>query len=138
MCQSFKKLHCNHRQTSCPRNRPRNRTTDVTERRNQQNPIHPLKNFKIFSNDPETKYIFPPPPLILFKREENMGNFLVKSAFKSYNQPGTFKCERTRYKTCPFISNMIKILGPNRSAKITDNLTCISVNVIYCIACMLC
>ena len=60
------------------------------------------------------------------------------TAFKSDNQPGTFKCTRTRCKTCPFISNMVKISGPNRSAKITDHFTCISANVIYCITCTLC
>ena len=40
-------------------------------------------------------------------------------------------------KTCPFIFNMVKISGPNRSAKINDHFTCISVNVIYCITCTL-
>ena len=67
-----------------------------------------------------------------------LGNFLVWSPFRSKNQPGTFKCARTRCKTCPFISNMVKIVGPNRFAKITDRFTCISENVIYCITCTLC
>ena len=35
----------------------------------------------------------------------------IRNSFKSDNQPGTFKCTRTRYKTCPFISNMGKISG---------------------------
>ena len=38
---------------------------------------------------------------------------------------------------CPFISNMVKISGPNRSVKITDHFTYISSNVIYCITCTL-
>ena len=33
---------------------------------------------------------------------------------------------------------MVKISGPNRSAKITDHFRCISVNVIYCTTCTLC
>ena len=41
-------------------------------------------------------------------------------------------------KTCPFISNTVKISGPNRSTKVTDHFTCISVNVINCITCTLC
>ena len=41
-------------------------------------------------------------------------------------------------KTCPFISNTVKISGPNRSVKVTDHYTCISSNVIYCITCTLC
>ena len=44
------------------------------------------QKFKILRNDPETKHIFPLPPLILFKRDKNK-NFLVRSAFKSDNQP---------------------------------------------------
>ena len=38
-----------------------------------------LKNFKILSNDPETKHIFSLPPLISFKRDKNLGNFLVRA-----------------------------------------------------------
>ena len=47
-----------------------------------------LKNFKTLRNDPETKHIFHLPPLFSFKREKNTGNFVVRSAFKSDNQPG--------------------------------------------------
>ena len=43
MYQFFKKprLRSHHRQTSCPRNRSKYRTTITTKRRNQQNYIHP-------------------------------------------------------------------------------------------------
>ena len=43
-----------------------------------------------------------------------------------------------RCKTCPFLSNTVKISGPNRSVKVTDHFTCITTNVIYCITCTLC
>lgn len=58
----------------------------------------------------------------------------------SVSPSSTYKCTRTRCKTCPLISNMGKISGPNRSVKITDHLTCISVSVICCIiiTCALC
>ena len=92
----------------------------------------------VLRNDPETKHIFSLPPLISFKRDKNLGNFLVRSPFKFNNQPGTFTCKRRRCKTCPFISNTVKISGPNRSVKVTDHFTCISTNVIYCITCTLC
>ena len=42
-----------------------------------------LNNFKILQNDPETGEIFSQPPLISFKRDKNVGNFLVRSAFKT-------------------------------------------------------
>ena len=41
-----------------------------------------LTNFKLLQNDPETGGIFSQPPLISFKRDKNIGNFLVRSALK--------------------------------------------------------
>ena len=61
-----------------------------------------------------------------------------KADVSSVSPSSTFKCTRTRCKTCPLISNMGKISGPNRSVKITYHFTCISVNVMYCITCTLC
>ena len=97
-----------------------------------------LRNFKLLQNDPDTVSIFSQPPLISFKRDKNIGNFLVRSAFQTSDQPGTFKCSRARWKTCPFIHNVGKISGPKRSITITDHFTCTSANVIYCITCTLC
>ena len=97
-----------------------------------------LNNFKLLQNDPETCRIFSQPPLISFKRDKNVSNFLVRSALKTHEQPGTFKCARSRCKTCLFIVNTSKISGPKRSVKITDRSTCTSANVIYCITCTLC
>ena len=97
-----------------------------------------LTTFKILQNDPETGAISSQPPLISFKRDKNVGNFLVRSAFKTIEKPGTFKYARSRCKTCPFVQNADKTSGPKRSVKITDRFTCTSANVIYCITCTLC
>ena len=78
------------------------------------------------------------PPLVSFKRDHNIGNFLVRSSFQTSDQSGTFKCARSRCKTCSFIHNVEKISGPKRSIKITDHFTCTSANVIYCITCTYC
>ena len=51
-----------------------------------------LKNFKLLQNDSETGTIFLQPPLISFKRDKNMGNFLVRNSFQTSDQRGTFKC----------------------------------------------
>ena len=40
--------------------------------------------FKLLQNDPETGRIFSQPPLISFKRDKNVGNFLVRSALKTH------------------------------------------------------
>ena len=72
-----------------------------------------LKRFlKLLQNDPDTGRIFSQPPLISFKRDKNISNILVRSAFQTSDQPGTFKCARARCKTCPFIRNVEKISGP--------------------------
>ena len=97
-----------------------------------------LKIFKLLQNDSETGTIFSQPPLISFKRDKNIGNFLVRSSFQTNDQSGTFKCARSRCKTCSFIHNVEKISGPKRSIKITDHFTCTSANVIYCITCTYC
>ena len=142
-------LRSNHWQTSRPINRPRrshykrHKTKRATEFHSPSPTIYKtLRSKKSFSktvrNDPETKHIFPLPALVSFKRYKNIGNFLVESAWQSDNQPGTFKCKRTRCKTCPFVSNIVKISGLNRSVKITDHLEYISVNVFSCKICTLC
>ena len=138
-------FRCHQRQTSCPRNRSRYRTTiiKVTERRNQQNSIDPhlpatkpcsqkcnsQKLPKIFLKDPETKHIFSLPPLISFKRDKSMATF----------QLGALSSQTTNKELSNVHSHDAKLVpGPNRSAKITDHSTCISANVIYCITCTLC
>ena len=52
-----------------------------------------LKNFKLLQNDSEASTIFSQPPLISFKRDKNIGNFLVRSSFQTNDQSGTFKCD---------------------------------------------
>ena len=74
-----------------------------------------------------TGAIFSQPPLISFKHDKNVGNFLLKSTFKTIEQPGTFKCAHSRCKTCPFIQNADKISGPKRSVKITDRFQKLSI-----------
>ena len=72
-----------------------------------------LKNFQLLQSDNETGRIFSQPPLVSFKRNKNIGNFLVRSVLKSDDQPGTFKCARKRCNTSPFIHNADKITGPD-------------------------
>ena len=67
------------------------------------------KNFEGLQNDPDTGRIFSQPPLISFKRDKNIGNFLVRSVFQTSDQLGTFKCARARCYTCPFIRNVEKV-----------------------------
>ena len=67
-----------------------------------------------------------------------IGNFLLRSSFQTNDQPGTFKRAHSQCKTCPFIHNVEKMLGPKRSIRITDHFMYNSANVIYCITCTYC
>ena len=67
-----------------------------------------------YSNDPETGRIFSQPSLISFKHDKNVSNFLVGSALKTNEQPGTFKCARSQCKTGLFILNTSKITTPKK------------------------
>ena len=110
-----------HRQTPRPINRPRDRSTNFTDRRNRQNSIHPyLPSTKPCNQKYSQKlqnplkssqniHIFSLAPLISFKRDRNLGNFKVRRAFKFNILQGTFTCKCTRCKTCPFISHTVKI-----------------------------
>ena len=58
---------------------------------------------------------FSQPPLIsLFKRDKNVGNFLVRSALKTNEQPGTFKCASSRCKL------VFLFLSPARYRDLSD------------------
>ena len=71
--------------------------------------------------------------LVSFKRDKSIGNFAVRSALLSDNQPGTFKCTRSRFKACPLIKNGNRILGVKQPINISDRFTCVATKVIYCI-----
>ena len=60
------------------------------------------------------------------------------SLFQTNDQSGTFKCARSRCKTCPFIHGVEEISGPKRSTQITDHFTCTPANVIYGVTCTYC
>ena len=97
-----------------------------------------LRNFKILQSDPETAPIFPNPPLVLFKRDRNLRNSLVRSSLPSNLEPGTFNCSRKVCNTCPFINSKTHIRGPNGSYQVNDHFDCTTSNIIYCITCTLC
>ena len=131
-----------------PRNRSRNRTANVTEGWNRLNSIHPQLvsltkpcsrkryspvNFKILRDDHETKHMFSSTTTYFIQTRKNIGNFLTGRAIRSDKQSGTFKFALTKCKTCPHIYNMLKMLGRNRSPKITDiyYITCKPCQKIY-------
>ena len=112
-----------------------------TSLRSVRTPLPRAKYFPVRPSHSVNKYIFLGVTLlILFNCNNSIGtsNLRVRSTFKCDNAPGTFKCKHTQCKTCLIISDIVNMSRPNRSDKVTDHFTCISVNVIYCITCTLC
>ena len=97
-----------------------------------------LTNFQLLQDDSKTGRIFSQPLLVSCKRDENFGNFLIKSSPRTDEQPGSFKCSHARCNTCRFIHNTVNISGPKCSIKVTNCFNCTSTDVIYCITCTLC
>ena len=42
-----------------------------------------LRNFNILSSDPETRAVFPQPPLVAYRRDSNLGDILVHTSDSS-------------------------------------------------------
>ena len=72
-----------------------------------------------------------------FHSKATQGNFLVRSGFKSNNQPGTFTCKRTRCKTYPLFLTQLRSQDPIDPLK-SLTISHASINAIYCITCTLC
>ena len=99
-----------------------------------------LENFNILSTDPETRGIFPEPPLVSYRRDKNLRDFLVHSTSGSQRpfDAGSFPCRRPRCQTCQYITSHTVLHGPKSSHAIQNRFTCQSENVVYRITCRRC
>ena len=99
-----------------------------------------LDNFNILSSDPETRRIFPEPPLVSYRRERNLSDILVHSADASPSPTaaGSLRCRRPPCQTCKHITPQTCLQGPKSTHNIPDHFTCQSENVVYCISCRRC
>ena len=96
-----------------------------------------LKNIlKLLQNYPDAGRIFSQPPLISFKCDKNIGNFLFKSAFQTSEQPGTFKCARAGWKK--HVMSLRNCRDPIAGDPLRSLIILPVANVIYYITCILC
>ena len=95
-------------------------------------------NFNILTDDTKTKNIFNAPPLMAFRRDKNLKDSLVRTNFKTMQQPGTSPCQHRLCLTCTHVNQSTTITNQNRSFNIRCNFTCSSSCVIYCIICTKC
>ena len=94
----------------------------------------------VIDDDPFTKSLFPSPPVMAYRQPPSLKKILVKSKLTPAPEPGTFKCDKARCKTCPSIYNAGKINITNTGATFEPkgNFNCGSFGVIYLITCNKC
>ena len=98
-----------------------------------------LENFKVIVDDPATSLIFPRPPMVAFRRDDNLRTSLVHTAERqAATRAGTYPCQHPRCRTCGHISSETDLLGPKDRLTIQDSFTCLSSGLIYCISCCRC
>ena len=100
-----------------------------------------LDNFKVIADDLATSLIFPLPPMVAFRRDDNLRTSLVHTGEKqAATRAGTYPCQHPHCRACGHISIETDLLGPKDRLTIRDSFTgtCLSSGLIYCISCRRC
>ena len=99
-----------------------------------------LRNSKILSSDPETRAVFPQPPLVAYRRDSNLRDILVHTSDSSQpsSQAGTSPCLHARSRTCQHISSATNVRGPQYPFVIKKAFSCQTSDLVYCISCRRC
>ena len=95
-----------------------------------------LRNFNILSSDPETRAVFPQPPLVAYRLRDILVHTLESS--QSSFQAGTSPCLHARCCTCHYISSDTSVRGPQNSFVIKKAFSCQTSSLVYCISCRRC
>ena len=75
-------------------------------------------------SDPATRTIFPELPLVSYRRDRNLTDYLVHSAERSDSDAGTFACRHPRCLTCRHTTSQTTLQSPKRLYTIRDRFTC--------------
>ena len=89
-------------------------------------------------SDPATRTIYPELPLVSYRRDRNLRDYLVHSAESTDSDAGTFACRHPRCLTCQHTTSQTILQSPKSLYTIRDHFTCLSVNVVYSIICRRC
>jgi hypothetical protein len=92
------------------------------------------------TSDPYLNEVFPQPPLIAYKRQKNIRDYLVRAKVPSENTrsrrtlPGMKKCLKNCL-ACPYVKERKEIQTKQFKWKINQPLNCQNSNVVYMIEC---
>ena len=105
-----------------------------------------FKFWKVMTQNPFLKKIFPNPPMVCWSRPKNLREILIRAQLpkeisirKSDRSKNGFKhCNKVTCKMCkmsPAFANFIVSSSTKEKIPIVSSLNCLSANVIYCITC---
>ena len=93
------------------------------------------------SQDQLMKDTFPEPPLVAYKRQKNLGDFLIRAKVNPKNNRksnrklrGMKKCGQECH-ACPYINERKNIKSGNHTWNIENILDCNTENIVYLIQC---
>ena len=100
-------------------------------------------NLNILRSSQRCQAAFPSPPLISYRRCNNLRDILVRAKHRRPPPlaPGSFRCNRRRCKTCRFIkegTTSYTFFATNEQKGIRHHITCSSSNLVYMIQCTKC
>ena len=103
------------------------------------------KHWRTMTSDPYLKEVFPLPPMVAYKRPENIQEKLISSKIPPLllrrprrTTPGMKKCHNCTI--CPYVQNCksVKSTATDLIVQINREVSCLSKNIIYCITCKKC
>ena len=96
-------------------------------------------NFEMLLSDPATHtIIYPELPLVAYRRDRNLPDYLVHSAERIDSTAGTFAFRHPRCLTCRHTTSQPFLQSSKRLYTIHDHFSCQSENVVYSIICRRC
>ena len=103
------------------------------------------KHWRTMTQDPRLKEVFPAPPLVAYKRPQNIREKLIRSKVPTIKSgrpkrelPGMKKCSKC--SVCPFVKEgrTIQSKSTNLKIDINMNVNCSTQNIIYLLSCKKC
>ena len=105
------------------------------------------KHWRVMTQDPYLKEVFPQPPMVAFRRAKHLKDHLIRAKIPPVPplRPkrivnGMTACNKPLCETCPYVQKVQKFKGPFSKNEVILNapMNCLSKNVIYCINCKKC
>ena len=93
------------------------------------------------TQDEHLKQTFPEPPMIAFKRQKNLRDFLIRAKLPNKvvrnrrNIPGMKRCKK-QCASCPFVQEVKEIKTQKAHWKLSRPLDCQNSNIVYMIKCI--